>query len=344
MSFRCFCLALSAMLTCANAEAGKIKVPGDHATIQAAVNAAAAGDVIEISQGVYHENVLIDGALDLTIRAKSGHKVTIDAAGLGPTAALKIRNSGAEGISVQFSDQITIAKCKLENLGTDGIGIADSTGVLIDKCSIDGAGDQGIEIDGDGCRVRKCCIENAAVNGIRVLGNGNTIEGNRTKKAGECGIRLGNASDGCTLCLVSGNRVEKADFYALYCSVLDNDVRDSLGGLLVANGSVGHTIARNKFEKLGQRGIQYGGGACVLEKNVVIRAGYEEILLANISTSTLVRKNTLKKSTDDGLLVQSGGHVIMENRASGSGGFDLNDETAPGSNVYVANTFGTIAP
>ncbi len=356
--------SLLLVLCCARAEAAKIKVPGDHATIQAAVNAASAGDVIEISQGTYAENVLIDDELDLTIRAKGGHKVTIDAAGLAPTAALKIRNSStnvlvkgltvvnsiAEGIAVQSSQNITIANCKLKNSGTDGIGVLDSTGVLIDKCSIDGAGDQGIEVDGEGCRVRKSHVRDAIV-GIRVTGEGNTIEDSSIEKTFSHGIRLGNGGSGCTLSLVMNNKVESTDDYAFYCSpdadycsILDNDVRDSYGGLLVTTASSAHFVAGNTFEKLDQRGISYAGSLCTLEKNVVVQSGYQGIRLSDLSGVAFLHKNIVKKSSEDGLYVQSSGHVIMENKVSGSGGYDLNDLTAPGSNLYVANTFGTIAP
>ncbi len=358
-------LSLLLVLCCARAEAAKIKVPGDHATIQAAVNAASAGDVVEISQGVYHENVLIDGELDLTIRAKSGHKVTIDAAGLAPTAALKIRNgsdnvlvkglrianSVTEGISVQFSDDVRITNCKLQNLGTDGIGVLDSTGVLIDKCTIDGAGDQGIEVDGEGCRVRKCRIENATANGIRLVGSGNTIENNRLETTGTCGIRLGNDSSGCALSLVAGNRVEDAGFYALFCSLdadsctlLDNTVRDSYALLIVTTGSTAHYVARNRGEKLDVRGMLYAGQDCILEKNVVVAPVWEGVQVGNTAGAGFFHKNTVKKAGSDGFIVFGGGHVFMANKATGSASYDLDDSTAPGSNLYVANIFGTIAP
>ncbi|MBI4878807.1 MAG: hypothetical protein HY812_03985 [Planctomycetes bacterium] len=44
-----FVVILIAASLSPTAAAAKIKVPADHATIQAAVDAAAAGDVIEIS-------------------------------------------------------------------------------------------------------------------------------------------------------------------------------------------------------------------------------------------------------------------------------------------------------
>ncbi len=43
-----------------------IKVPDDYATIQAAINAAEAGDIIQVRSGVYNENVTLDKAVSLT--------------------------------------------------------------------------------------------------------------------------------------------------------------------------------------------------------------------------------------------------------------------------------------
>lgn len=43
-----------------------IKVPGDHPTIQAAIDAAQPGDIIQVSPGTYNENLRLDKAVSLT--------------------------------------------------------------------------------------------------------------------------------------------------------------------------------------------------------------------------------------------------------------------------------------
>ena len=56
------------------AEAETLKVPGDYATIQAAVDAASDGDTISVKRGTYGENVVIDGSRpgenNLTLRGQ----------------------------------------------------------------------------------------------------------------------------------------------------------------------------------------------------------------------------------------------------------------------------------
>jgi hypothetical protein len=58
-------------------EPGVIEVPGDHPTIQAAVDAAKPGDLVLIAPGVYHEavNVITD---NLTIRGLDRNEVILD--------------------------------------------------------------------------------------------------------------------------------------------------------------------------------------------------------------------------------------------------------------------------
>ena len=63
---RSLLLPLPLLLLAAPAPAEVRAVPGDHATVQAAVDAAASGDVIAIAPGTYLENVVIVGK-DLTL-------------------------------------------------------------------------------------------------------------------------------------------------------------------------------------------------------------------------------------------------------------------------------------
>ena len=64
-----------------------IAVPRDHASIQAAVDAAGTGDRIVVSAGIYPENVVIAGKSKLILRGKKGAR--IDASENGETLRIE---------------------------------------------------------------------------------------------------------------------------------------------------------------------------------------------------------------------------------------------------------------
>ena len=69
-------LALGAL---PSVDAATIRVPGDHSTVQAAVNAAAPGDVVEITNSAtYTEDLTI--TTPVTLRGAAGQRPTLAAA------------------------------------------------------------------------------------------------------------------------------------------------------------------------------------------------------------------------------------------------------------------------
>ena len=69
-----------------DASAATINVPNDHATIQAAVDAAVAGDTVEVETGVYNERVTfsVGGTVGnpIVLQAAAGHSPVIDGTGI----------------------------------------------------------------------------------------------------------------------------------------------------------------------------------------------------------------------------------------------------------------------
>ena len=59
-----------------DAWAGTTSCP--KATIASAVESASAGDEVIVHEGLYHENITIDGKDDLTLRAATGERVVLD--------------------------------------------------------------------------------------------------------------------------------------------------------------------------------------------------------------------------------------------------------------------------
>jgi parallel beta-helix repeat protein len=96
-----FTFALMVLLTLPISQATTISVPGDHATIQAAIDNASPGDVIEVESGIYVENVNVDKPL--TLRGLG--MPTVDAGGKGSAITLSADGITLEGFNATNSSR-----------------------------------------------------------------------------------------------------------------------------------------------------------------------------------------------------------------------------------------------
>ena len=109
-----------------------INVPGDHATITEAVEAASAGDIVTVAAGTYHESVKVDRE-GITIRGEDRNTVILDG-----------RHDLANGFLVA-ADNVAIENLTVHSFTQNGVvfnGIeAASGGKGVDKDVVYGAGD-----------------------------------------------------------------------------------------------------------------------------------------------------------------------------------------------------------
>ena len=124
---------IALILTSAGAQAETLSVPKDFPTIQAAVNAAGPGDVVEIASGEYAEDVVVSGKTGLTIRGKG--KATLNADGFAGTAlAFSVCSDlRVEDLRFTASDR--------------AISLLNCNGVLLADLRIGGVFDRGLSID-----------------------------------------------------------------------------------------------------------------------------------------------------------------------------------------------------
>ena len=151
---------LFVLVLATSANAATLNVPADFITIQAAVNAAAAGDTILVQSGTYYENVNVNKALTLRgVDSGSGLPV-VDAGRSGDAIILRANNctlqdfvamnsSGQSGIRVLSSYNtisgntavgnyygIAIRSSSIGNTISDNIATGNSNGIYLYFSSI----------------------------------------------------------------------------------------------------------------------------------------------------------------------------------------------------------------
>jgi hypothetical protein len=133
-------LLLALMAAAGGAYAADINVPGDYATIQAAINAAADGDTILVGPGTYNENLTVDKSL--TILSTNGRGVTFISANTNDTPIVSITADGVtvggpnQGFTINQQDAGPAAvpqggNCAVmiqgDLVGSDGVTIRNNT-------------------------------------------------------------------------------------------------------------------------------------------------------------------------------------------------------------------------
>ncbi|MGH0035963.1 MAG: right-handed parallel beta-helix repeat-containing protein [Myxococcota bacterium] len=168
--------------------ADTLSVPGDFASIQSAVDAAADGDRIEVDDGVYAESVRIERRAGLDLIAVGA--AVIDAAGL------------EVGVLVRKSSDVRVKGFKILNANEDGVRVAGSSDVAVARNRIDFVGDDCIELDRTldetptrHVRVDGNTLKNCGSHGIEVDASDVRIEDNRINRTGSDGIELSRGLD-----------------------------------------------------------------------------------------------------------------------------------------------------
>jgi len=243
-------VASFSLVTAGPVHAATINVPGDHATIQGAIDAAVPGDTIIVAAGTYPEDVTIPPALtDLTLlganAGKSAHPDNPD--GRGPESIIE---------------------------GTVRIGISHgSAEVTIDGFRIDSGASSGVVIRGTGIT-----ITNTIILGLDPYPTSGAAGGLRFERGGV------NPGDPASF-IFANNWVDgyrygvfvdgpAADFDAsgtpslIVGNYLNNNERGiqtmgSMHGATIIHEISGNTIVENG------RGIRLAGGGFAVERNII---------------------------------------------------------------------------
>jgi pectin methylesterase-like acyl-CoA thioesterase len=139
----------------------------DYTTIQAAVDAANDGDVIDVYPGTYNESVDLNGMSpdgDITIRSVNS--------GGTPTTGTATVNGGAAGpafeTSSTFSGDVTIDGLIVNSTNDDGIYVRVNSDVVIRDVTANSTGDDGIYVGGasGNVTIKDCTANHNGDNGF----------------------------------------------------------------------------------------------------------------------------------------------------------------------------------
>lgn len=303
-------LALLCLLAfvCSPLWAATLKVPGDHATIAAAVAAAATGDTIAISKnpasadGSYTENVTVPNTKRLNFVGKviwdgtpggtEGDCLTLQGPNLGTTPILI---SG-----------ITFRNCDIGVNADDGLNAVDT--VTVTGCKGLNVNGTLADLRGANCTVTKNVL--VFCQGVcDIIGNGAIVTGNK-HSIGDDGVSItGNNA------LVEKNtfaQLEESDNISVTGNtaiIRSNSFKSLDGGISVTGNDA--VITGNKFANCND-GIDLNGTDALISGNSLTNCS-EGINSANGSTNTEILKNKLKTIFNDGIDVDGNNITIQGN-------------------------------
>ncbi|MDX3115810.1 right-handed parallel beta-helix repeat-containing protein [Streptomyces scabiei] len=182
---------------------------GEYASLAAALEAAAEGDVLTIAPGTYRENLVVERSVTLrgpegspgsvrlapadgvplTVRASAVvqdlHVEGQDAAapavlveeGAPELLDLRIVTRSSAGVEVRGGARPTVRRCTVDNPAGIGIAVVDGGGGVFEECEIVAAGQAGVAVRGGAHpRLERCRVHHASGAGLSATGDNSALE------------------------------------------------------------------------------------------------------------------------------------------------------------------------
>ncbi|MER5900992.1 right-handed parallel beta-helix repeat-containing protein [Streptomyces mirabilis] len=182
---------------------------GEYASLAAALEAAADGDVLTVAPGTYRENLVVQRAVTLRgpegspgsvrIAPVDGVPLTVRASAVvqdlhveGQDSAapallveegtpelldMRIVTRSAVGIEVRGGARPTVRRCTVDNPAGVGIAVLDGGGGVFEECEVVAAGQSGIAVRGGAHpRLERCRVHHASGAGLSVTGENSSLE------------------------------------------------------------------------------------------------------------------------------------------------------------------------
>ena len=297
-----------------------------HATIQAAITAANANDVLELAEATYNERVTVTKSL--TIQGVNKANCIVSGTGLSGTGSGFYINNGVTGVTIKdLTIQNFVGNGPNGNAGVYAVG--GNNNLTVKNTIIkDNVGGSGIYANGpintvlfDGNSISGHTNVSGAARGI-VIWNGLkeniTITNNEVFNNNCCGIELQEGS--ATNVNISTNNV--------------HDNGDSGMGLIGLTGPGANTISNNIVANNGRFGIEIknpngsgaasGAGSVVISGNTVTRTNPIGSEVRDIAGIAVFRRSVLSGNVDVPYgTVVSGNTVSGYTQPSNSDGFGI---------------------
>jgi hypothetical protein len=306
------CLAMPIVV---EAKTVKVSKSGPITTIQAGIDAAAAGDTVLVSAGRYPENVEIPSSkTGLTLRGKgvvtidvpsalaTGDRVVVHASGV-TLRGLKAHDGVTPGFPLGFgfwilANDVTIDGCETRNCRI-GVAASNAHRLVVRKSRIRSS-DTGIATGGsDDVRIERSSIVGAQTAGINLQGDRASIS--RTTIANT---------------LFLGVWISGADAIVDRVVILGGGYADTLYSSLRIDGD-GGVVSRCVVRRGAGFGISKSGAGGVITKNRVLESWNTGIAVSGSSVIVLandVRDGTGMFGATHGISVLGAGHVVAKNR------------------------------
>jgi len=349
----CLAITLMSVLVVARAQGETLLVPQEFPTIQAALDAAAAGDEVRIEGGVYAESVTASLPANVTIRAKGN--VRIDATGLGPALTVDGQDlqviglrviGGTDGIVISGTDALvrgcrvkdvtgrgfvvsgshtTLEKCRVRDSGGDGIALVGGTVAVVRHCRVADPQGSGFSIAAAAAAafVFHVRIHRAGVDGLVNNGGGSSLNHVRVAKPAGHGI-----VDAAPLAAVGNSYI--------FCRAVK-----PVGDGILSTGR-GPTLASCRFSRPGGTGIDVAGDQASVKHCHVKAAGEDGLHIGGDQGEWIT--NRCFGAAGNGYVLDGTGNTLSLNVGKGSDGFDLLDNQPGLNTIEDDNTFGTVGP
>ncbi|SFG79777.1 right-handed parallel beta-helix repeat-containing protein [Neptunomonas qingdaonensis] len=334
------------------------KVPIDHATIQAAINASSAGDMVWVAQGTYTENITVKPGIKL----EGGYKSDYSARNWNSWPSIIDGNQagsvviGAQGATL---DGFTLRNGKA-NFGA-GIFLEHASMTIKNNTIENNTADNG----GGGIYISKhpkappyTDIENNTIRKNKVTSDQGGTGGGILLYLSNTGIRITNNTiggamgDGNTARWGgAGIATDQTPIFTIERNIISHNVLEKGhgGGLMIVNGTPNATVSQNKIHYNSVTGGNLGGGIFLLGGTYIARneikgnsifgspasGGGIFIDSAAGTTPPRIENNFILANIAEkggGIFIRTGTNIIVMNNSLTS---NLPDTHQSGGGIYI---------